>query len=108
VLSPAALTGDTTRPATETASDALGRSLSSKSGKVLAASGAWQGTPAETTYTYTASGQVATQRGALTYPVDYAYDRQGRMVSMTTYKGMGTASEQPAVTSWTYNARGLR
>jgi len=56
----------------------------------------------QTTVTYHPTGELATQSGAQTYPVEYTYTAQGRLETMTTHGQAG-----PAVTTWQYDpARG--
>ncbi|EIQ01743.1 RHS repeat-associated core domain protein, partial [Opitutaceae bacterium TAV1] len=58
------------------------------------------GAEAETTYYPT--GQVKRTWGARTYPVEYSYDTQGRLKTLTTWKDFeGTTGE--AVTTWNYD-----
>ncbi|MFO0859703.1 MAG: hypothetical protein U0570_04040 [Phycisphaerales bacterium] len=65
------------------------------------------GTPKTVTTTFDAAGRVATVRGsagARTQPVDYTYDNQGRMKTLTTYQGeSGSTLTGAATTEWKYN-----
>ena len=54
-------------------------------------------------YGYRNTGELAFVSGADTYTQAYAYDAQGRMSTLTTYKDAST----PQVTSWIYNNRGF-
>jgi YD repeat-containing protein len=52
-------------------------------------------------YTYTVKGEVAGTSGSQTYKVDYSYDPQGRMRTMTTYQ----SETDTQVTEWIYDAQ---
>lgn len=52
----------------------------------------------EKTYTYTKQGKLDVVAGSQTYPIDYDYDAQGRLISMKTSSQTGAA-----VTSWRYD-----
>ncbi|OGV67777.1 MAG: hypothetical protein A3K19_15760 [Lentisphaerae bacterium RIFOXYB12_FULL_65_16] len=52
-------------------------------------------------YTYWPTGELRRTWGARTYPVEYAYDTQGRRTTMTTWKDF-TADTGRAVTTWNY------
>ena len=54
-------------------------------------------------YEYYPTGELKKIHGADTYTQAYAYDAQGRMSTLTTYKDAST----PQVTSWIYNNRGF-
>ena len=57
-------------------------------------------------YTYTAQGQLDQVHGSQTYPLDYDYDSQGRMLAMTTWQDFAGDSGK-ATTTWQYDpARG--
>ena len=57
------------------------------------------------------SGQLKRTWGTRTYPVEYTYDRAGRMETLITWQqfnfGTGTGISGSATTRWNYNARGL-
>lgn len=59
---------------------------------------------------YSKGGNVRARFGANTLPVEYTYDRQDRMSTMTTWQHFDDAAESglsgAAVTTWIYNARG--
>jgi RHS repeat-associated protein len=57
----------------------------------------------EVLYSYTLRGEVAFQGGARTYPVTHTYDDQGRMTSLSTYRG-GLAGAADT-TTWAYDAQ---
>jgi RHS repeat-associated protein len=54
----------------------------------------------QTTQLYWPTGELKNQSGSQTYPVDYTYDSQGRMKTMSTVGQSGTS-----VTTWNYNAK---
>ena len=56
----------------------------------------------ETTYTYTAQGQLDRVSGSQTYPIDYDYDSQGRLLRMTTWRDYAGQSGA-ATTAWAYH-----
>jgi RHS repeat-associated protein len=51
---------------------------------------------------YWPSGELKQTSGSRTYPVRYAYDRQGRMTGMTNWSDFALASESRA-TTWSYH-----
>lgn len=53
-------------------------------------------------YSYWPTGALKRQWGARTYPVEYAYDAQGRMVSMTTWQDFA-GNTGAATTTWAYD-----
>jgi len=53
---------------------------------------------------YWPSGQVRRSWGARTYPVEFAYDAQGRLRTLTTWQDFA-ADTGRAVTTWRYDAR---
>jgi RHS repeat-associated protein len=53
----------------------------------------------QTSYTYTSLGQLDTVTGSQTYPLDYDYDAQGRLVRMTAKQDAGST-----ITSWRYDS----
>lgn len=55
-----------------------------------------------TTNLYTKLGQIQQTSGSRTYPVAYTYDAQGRMKTMTTWKGFASGNGA-AVTTWNYD-----
>ncbi|ACB76347.1 hypothetical protein Oter_3067 [Opitutus terrae PB90-1] len=59
----------------------------------------------EVFYTYTPQGQLDRVHGSQTYPLDYDYDAQGRMIAMTTWKDFAGDTGK-AKTQWLYD--GLR
>jgi RHS repeat-associated protein len=62
---------------------------------------------AVTTTTYYATGQVRKVSGGRAYPVEYTYDPQGRVKTLTTWQDHA-ANAGAAVTTWNYHpARGL-
>jgi len=48
-------------------------------------------------------GDLLLRYGSLTYPVQYAYDSQGRMTNMTTWKDYPISGD--ATTSWAYDSQ---
>ncbi len=50
---------------------------------------------------YFDSGELRRTSGAREYPVEYAYDAQGRMTTMKTWQEFNGGSGTPTVTSWT-------
>jgi RHS repeat-associated protein len=59
---------------------------------------------AETETSYWPTGQIKRTWGARTYPVEYTYDTQGRMKTMTTWQDFaGTGGD--AVTTWNYDSQ---
>jgi len=52
-----------------------------------------------TTMTYDLRGNRIAEAGSQTYAVNYTFDPQGRMITMTT-----TNAEGPSETQWIYNA----
>lgn len=54
-------------------------------------------------YDYWATGALKKQWGARTYPVEYGYDAQGRLTTLTTWRDYAT-SAGAAVTTWLYDA----
>lgn len=60
---------------------------------------------------YHPDGNLRLTFGQGTYPVEYTYDRQGRMKTMKTWQDFNTAMETgisgSALTTWNYNALGL-
>lgn len=58
-------------------------------------------------FAYTPTGELYRQWGARTYPVEYAYDLQGRVVSMTTWQEFNSfgsgQNEGEATTKWLYD-----
>lgn len=59
---------------------------------------------AETHTTYYPTGQVKRTWGARTYPVEYTYDAQGRMKTLTTWQDFDGTSGA-AVTTWNYDTQ---
>jgi RHS repeat-associated protein len=61
----------------------------------------------ETFTTYWPSGQVRRVSGSRTYPVEYTYDRQGRMLTMTTWQDYDVPGNEEgavdAATTWSYD-----
>ncbi|MBN1675489.1 MAG: hypothetical protein JXR37_30895, partial [Kiritimatiellae bacterium] len=57
----------------------------------------------EVAYTYAATGELASQSGARTYPVSYTYDGRGRLTTMSTYRD--GISGSPDTTTWTYDSQ---
>ncbi|MBX3737165.1 MAG: RHS repeat-associated core domain-containing protein [Candidatus Didemnitutus sp.] len=59
------------------------------------------------TTTYWPTGQVKRTSGSRTYPVEYAYDSQGRLKTLTTWRNYA-GNSGTAVTTWNYSpTRGL-
>jgi RHS repeat-associated protein len=56
----------------------------------------------ETETTYYPAGKVKRTWGGRTYPVEYAYDAQGRMKTLTTWQDFAGTSGA-AITTWNYN-----
>lgn len=53
---------------------------------------------------YWPTGELRKTHGPMTYPVEYSYDPQGRMTSLTTWQNY-TGNAGAAVTSWIYDDR---
>jgi len=53
-------------------------------------------------FAYCATGELATNSGARTYPVAYTYDYAGRMKTMSTWRNYPTG--ESATTTWNYDA----
>jgi hypothetical protein len=50
---------------------------------------------------YFDSGELKATWGAREYPVEYAYDAQGRMTTMKTWQNFNGGAGTPTITSWT-------
>ncbi len=63
--------------------------------------------PKEVEYHYYATGELKLTFGARTYPVEYTYDPQGRMKTLTTWQHFDEnpdARQAAAVTTWNYHS----
>jgi RHS repeat-associated protein len=75
--------------------------LESRTTSVVPATGA-PSNLTTTSYTYTPQGQLDRVSGSQTYPIDYDYDSQGRMVTMTTWKDFAGDTGK-ATTTWQFD-----
>lgn len=99
VLNDADLVTSTTSPdpgggpqVTATFYDELGRAIGTR-----------QPDGTTTSNLYSPAGLLTNTWGSRTYPVEYAYDPQGRMLTMKTWQGFSTGSGT-ATTRWNYDA----